>query len=462
MSAKLAELTALLEEIRGGPDVLLDFVPKLSPKFMRPSHLRPVADLLARVDAGEQVFGAVSVPPRHSKTELLKHAICWLLKRHPEWTIAYVSHGIDFACEQSAKTLDLARSTPGLTLRKAHQRAARWFTAAGGGVIATGIGGSIVGRGCNLLIIDDPHKDRAEAESETIRQKTIDWFRGTSGTRVEPGGSIICVHTRWHGDDLIGTLIGPDEELRFETVNLPAINDRGEALWPDRWPVAELAKKRKIVHEYDWWSQYQGAPRPRGGELFQEPARYQYPEDANVSGAVILVACDPAATAKTHADRSAVVVLAAKGKGDAMSADVVDVWTGQVTIPHLCAKLREFAKNWQSPIFVEAVGAFKAVGQILRDTDPHLRIVDVLPQGDKFTRALPVAAAWNAGRIRVPTGPNAPAWVTKFIAEITRFSGLGDKNDDQVDATVMAWTALLDLIGAPSRGVVEAKDLPFG
>lgn len=435
-------------ESEAGADGLLGFIPLLSPKFSAPTHLRPIADLLTRVEH-EAVRACVSVPPRHAKTETLLHAIAWILLRHPDWTIAYCGHTTEFAESKSRRARDLAKSA-GVQIRSDAYRLGEWRTVQGGGLLAVGIGGPLTGHGAHLIFIDDPHKNREEAESPLARQRTHEWFTSVATTRLEPGGSIIVVHTKWHADDLIGRL-SQDKESHWNTINLPAINADGEALWPERFSKETLQGIRKEVGEYDWASLYLGQPRPKGGQLFHEPIFYTAP---NLENARLVIACDPAATEKTTADYSAIVVLAARRQdAKTIMTDVVEVWRGQVEIPKLVQKLTLIQQKYNAPIVVEAVGGFKAVPQMLKQVNPNIRLLPLKLGGDKFTRALPAAAAWNEGLIRVPQ--QAP-WLDDFLFEVTSFTGVKDKHDDQVDALAHAFSAL-SLSSLPrKRGVVAA------
>jgi predicted phage terminase large subunit-like protein len=134
------------------------------------------------------------------------------------------------------------------------------------------------------------------------------------------------------------------------------------------------------------------------------------------------------------------------------------VWKGQVEIPALVKKLHEVQVRWGAPVFVEAVGGFKAVPQMLRAIDPKLRVVDINPTSDKFLRSMPAKAAWNDGRLLVPQ-VGAKPWVDEFVAEVTKFTGKGDKKDDQVDALAHAYSAINQSFPAGTRGVVS---LPYG
>lgn len=439
---ELARLHALLRAAQGGPAQILDLIPQLTPGFERPTHLMPIVRVFDRLDRGETVHAAISVGPRMSKTETILHGCTYLLRRHPTMTIFYASHGADLAEEKSARCQELAIRA-GVQMRRSRQPASRWHTAQGGGMLAVGTGGSIIGRGCQLLVVDDAHRDRAAADSPTQSQAVIDWFRGAAATRLEPGGSSLVVSTRWNSSDLLATITSDDAELKFESIALNAITTTGESIWPSRWSLDELAKRRKIVGEFEWAAQYENSPRPRGtmGIYTPTPERFEYPD---FKGASIVCAVDPAASARTRADFSVAVVLACKGSGDDATADVVDCFRAQVEIPELVRRLRVLAHKWWCPFFVESVGGFKSIAQILRDVDPRLRVHETHPRGDKFSRAIPCGAAYSRGAIRLPsaTSPSFGPWVPQLIQECASFTGSSaDAHDDVPDALATAWTA---------------------
>lgn len=468
----LAELH-LLEATIGGQSIL-DYIPRASPVMpggvqgISPRHLKVIADQIALAEYGPQRI-AISVPPRHGKTELILHALAWYLARHPEHTVAYASYSADIAGGKSIRARDLAVAAD-IRLRYDQARASEWRTVSGGGLLATGVGGPLTGQGANLLVIDDPIKNREEAESSTQREKVWDWFTSTAMTRLTPNGSMLVVHTRWHPDDLIGRL---KKKGGWTIINLPALDDAGQALWPQGgWTTDVLAKRRVEVGEYDWASLYMGDPRPRGGRMFEEPTFYEKP---NVLGqAKIIISCDPAATAKTHADYSVIVVGSCWMDSSGLPAiDILDVQRMQVEIPSLVYRLAHEQRKWKAPIVVEAVGGFKAVPQSLRAMLRGVRIIEITPSLDKFIRALPTSAAWNAGRIRLPgrigvTGaleadPSKP-WIGAFLDETGSFTGVSDDYDDQVDALAHLYNAAHQMLAG--RGSPPAPELarymPFG
>jgi predicted phage terminase large subunit-like protein len=439
----LAELHTL-EAAYGGQSIL-DYMPRVSPIMpggvpgVSPRHLLPIAEQIALAEY-QPIRVCVSVPPRHGKTELILHAIAWWLQRHPEHTIAYCSYSGDIANGKSVRARDLALAS-GVPVRSDQARAGEWRTISGGGLLATGVGGPLTSHGANLVIVDDPVKNREEAESPTQRQKVWDWFTSTAMTRLTPLGSCIVVHTRWHGDDLIGRL---KKQGGWTIINLPAYDETHDRwLWPEGgWDAKSLLPRRKDIGEYDWWALFQGEPRPKGGRMFAEPTFYERP--VLLGGAKIMIACDPAATAKTHADYSVIIVGSIYTGPDKMPwLDILDVHRVQVEIPRLVQTLMYYQQRYRAPIGIEAVGGFKGVPQTLRQSLRGVKILEIKPTADKFTRALPTAAAWNAGRIRLPgvltaagtlePDPTKP-WVSTFLDELFEFTGIADDHDDQVDA----------------------------
>lgn len=421
----------ILEQM-DGPESILANVPLLKPKFMRPKHLLPLAEALWRGETDGNVRTCISVPPRHSKTETLMSFVIWYLKRHPDHTVAYLMHTTRLAEIKSTDIRDLALRA-GLKLRTDSKSKTHWRTEQGGGLDALGVGASPTGLGFNLIVVDDPIPGRAEAESAVVKESTFNWLTSDVFTRLEPRGNIIVCHTRWCPDDPIGRLIN-DESGIWQYINLPALNEDGSALWPEQWSSEALEAKRRDVGDYNFDSMFQGNPQPRGNVLFGEPARFN---SFDFTGAKFCIAVDPAASAKTTADYSVIAVMAEK---DGISY-LVDLWRGQVAIPQLIREIQRVQTKWGVGIIhVESVAGFKAVPQMLREVDKTLRVIDIHPLGDKFTRALPASAAWNSGRLQIPM--DNPKWLKEYLKEMQSFTGVKDLHDDCIDATAHAFNVL--------------------
>lgn len=457
-----------LEEA-SGVQQLVGFVPLVTPWYQEPKHLEPLADLFYRADRDGKVRALSSTPPQHGKTESMLHWIVWYLLRNPTHTVAYVSYEAGIAQKKSRVAREIA-DRAGLALDANTRAAAYWRTKQGGGFLATGVGGPLTGFRVDLLVIDDPHKNRVEAESSVFQERALGWATSTAFTRLSPRASVIVNMARWADGDLIGRLYEEAEvEGGWEQVNLEAIVDEGlsteHALAESIKPLEWLKEQRRLLGPYDWASLYCGHPQPRGGALFKDPTYYRM--FAEIAGARLAIGCDPAASAKTSADHSAICVVGAVGDGIDQKVYVLEVWRGQVEIPALVEKLREMQEKWRCPVYIESQGGFKAVAQTLRsigaagkggkpdDPKDQLRIVEVSATTDKFIRALPVSAAWNDGRVFLPY--DEEPWKPEFIREVKKFTGKGDKQDDQVDAMSHAFRAVDRRVPDIRRGVSPAN-----
>jgi predicted phage terminase large subunit-like protein len=429
-------------------------VTRLSPKYMAPMHLAPLLDVCHRIVAGEQVKVVVHTPPRHGKTETLLHFISWVLRQRPDWTVGYSSYNADITSSKSRVALALAQLA-GIPLVATGVE--EWRTPHRGGCLAKGIGQGLTGQGLNIGIIDDPVKDRLQAESATYRSRVWDWFTDVFMTRLEPGGSVIVNMARWHPDDLAGRLV---TEKGWRYICLPAINEKGEALWPERWPVADLLGKKEVIGAFSFESLFQGQPRPRGGSVFGDPWAYEKLPDGPRRTALGL---DFAYTAKTSSDYSTIVVMAVV----AGYYYVLDVLRVQTRAPQFIELIRTYRNKYPGAKMRwyaagTELGAADFIRDPLRDASsssvrniaPGLPIEVIAPRGDKFVRAIPYAAAWNAGRILLPEDSTAHRWVNDYILEHTQFTGVEDAHDDQIDAAVAAF----DSLEKPAPGYAGSRE----
>lgn len=409
---------------RTNPEPLAAFLARHGHDLTRP--VQAITDLVER-STREEVRAVVSMPPRHGKTSTMLHAFAWLLLNDPTRTHAFATYAQHLANSKS-RTARRLTTEAGVTLADDAQSVSEWRTAAGGGLLATGVGGPLTGQGITGLgIVDDPLKNRQDAESALIRERVWEWFTDVFYTRLEPGASAVVVATRWHQDDLTGRLLTDG----WESINLPALDD-GEALWPERYPPDRLTEIRKQIGEYTWASLYQGQPVPKGGQVFSGVTNY----DALPSGAYReAVGFDAAYTAKTHADYS--VALTGRLIGDTI---------------HLTSMIRQQAEAGTFLDLLTARGV-KRVTWFRSGTEKGLeafmrrsgvQVDAITATGDKFARAQPAAAAWAAGKIAVPApdSPHHGPWVNTLLDEVLTFTGLGDAHDDIIDALAALHHAL--------------------
>lgn len=424
--AVLAELRRRDTLRRGG---LMEWIPRVSPDYQAPVHLAPLVAELERARR-ERVRLCVSVPPRHGKTDTILHAIAWWLANDPTESIAYVSYNSTIAEEKAARAKRVAIAA-GVKLGGMDTQA-RWETAAGGCVAATGIRGVLTGRGFTKIVVDDAFQNHEEAESPTMREKNWHGFLADIQSRLDPRGtSFFVAGTRWHVEDLIGHLV---DDMHWPAVNLPALDDRDEALWPAVWSAEMMRSQRAATTAYLWNALYQGNPVPRGGALFG-PATYCERRDVPRTGVRVAVGLDLAYSGKTHSNYSVQVILVREGRGPIYVADVLRV---QMQAAEFAEAARARLGAWPgAPARWYTSTTEKGTADLLGKWG--LRVEALLATSDKFVRAQPAAAAWQHGEILVPR--DMP-WTQDFVDEVRRFSGLGDKHDDQVDALAAAYDLL--------------------
>lgn len=257
---------------------LIDFLIATNPQYEPNWHHEIIGRELEKIEAvGDRDYKVllVFVPPRHGKSELCSIGFpAWYLGRNPGKEIITVSYSAELAQDFGSKTRSIVGGEQyphiftGITLKEDEQAKAKWRTSKGGSYTSVGIGGAITGRGANVLLFDDPIKNREEAESEVYREKVWQFFTSTAFTRLEPRGVVVVILTRWHLDDLAGRILNNRElSKRCKIIHFPAIatkreanREEGEALWPQRYNLDSLKEIENTIGPYDWQSLYQGSP----------------------------------------------------------------------------------------------------------------------------------------------------------------------------------------------------------
>ncbi len=448
-----------------GGETLAEYISRITPAEPAPRHVTQILDALqyARIKPVRIVF---DLGPGHAKTHTLMKGIAWWLdpQNSPADLCAYISYSDAQARSKSklVKEFMEAAGAKGKLAEASNGNAGasgHWQTARGGGLVAKGSKGGLMGKRIpGLLVYDDPYKDAQEARSQAVNSMIIERFRAAAFTRLQ-GGSIFVLHTRWRDDDLIGWIL---KNLKWDHVHIPTVCEEvdpktgvdaigrviGEVAWPEKYPYkscntvcshdGHLEEIRKTVGEHLWAALYQGRPRPEGTAIFHEPARFKLSEFtwAGKRGVIVI---DPAATAKTSSDWTAMLVCAVEGFGLNSKMWIIDRIHVQEEIPQIVKIAHRLQRQYKLMIACEAVSGFKAVPQMLRQLDPSIRIMELAVHRDKFTRAQGLAAAWNDGRVMIPLDAE---WADHLIEEYTRFTGNGDKHDDQVDCGAHAWNVL--------------------
>lgn len=401
---------------------LLEWFSRVSPELDPPVHLSPVVEAIERATR-EEVRVVISAPPQHGKSTLVLHALVWLLAQNPARRNAYVTYAAQVAQDQMYRARLIAERA-GLEVEATLDR---WRTPQGGGIVATGIGGPLTGYAVDgLLIVDDYVKNRQEAESSTHRERAWAWFTSTALTRVHPRASVVVVATRWHPDDLAGRLIAQG----WESIVLPAVDDSGRPLWPERRPLEWLEKVREEVGEYDWWALYMGQPRQRRGSLVRREW-IRYGEPPSREKLRVYQGVDLAISTRQGGDYTAIATV---GRDDEGRIWVLDVVRHQGPFHTVLQLIRQQAERWQPErIAIEAVQYQVAVvHELMRTTT--LPVFPVRPDRDKVTRFLPLSARYEQGLVW-----HVPGLSREFEEELVEFPA--GRHDDQVDALVYAFMA---------------------
>lgn len=254
---------------------LIRFTEYTNPLYQRASHHELIAEKLEAVERGEIDRLMIFMPPRHGKSELAsKRFPAWCLGRQPNRQIIAASYNSDLANDFGRNVRNLVAEPefsqvfPDVTLAADSQATNRMNTNKGGTYVAAGVGTAVTGRGAHIALIDDPFKDREEADSERRRDLVWDWYRSTLYTRLMPGGAIVLIQTRWHEDDLAGRLLEQEPD-QWEVLELPAIDKAGAALWPEWYDIDALQRIKDTIGPREWSALYQQQPQPDEGTFFQ-------------------------------------------------------------------------------------------------------------------------------------------------------------------------------------------------
>lgn len=320
----------------------------------------------------------------------------------------------------------------GFGLDQSSRAVTRWQTEHAGTYFAVGVGGPLTGRGANVLLIDDPHKNRQEAESQTMRDRVWEWFTSTAYTRLEKGGVAIVIMTRWHEDDLVGRLLKSGEH--WDQLILPAVAEKdepfrseGAALWPQKYDLEALARIRETIGSREWASLYQQRPTDADGNVFQRSWFRSYREPAPFSR--IVQSWDTAFKAGRDNDLSACTTWGVA----ANSYYLLDCWAERVEFPALKRQVIALADKWApNEILVEDKASGQSLLQALKD-ETRLPLLPIKVDIDKIARANAVTALFEAGRVFVP---EHAAWLADYIDELASFP-VGS-HDDRVDSTTQA------------------------
>ena len=420
------------------------FVKEMWPGFIHGRHHALMARKFQDIADGKLKRLIINMPPRHTKSEFASNMLpAWFLGKFPEKKVIQCSNTAELAVGFGRMVRNLvgseqyAKIFPNVSLRADSKAAGRWATSHGGDYFAIGVGGTVTGKGADLLIIDDPHSEQEAKLAQgdpSVFDSVYEWYTSGPRQRLQPGGVIVVVMTRWSDKDLTGKLLKGDTE--WDIVQLPAILPSGNALWPEFWDISELLALKEELPVYKWNAQYQQTPTGEEGALVKRDWWQRWEADRPPKCEFIIQSWDTAFTKSQRADYSACTtwgIFHLNENPEDVNIIMLDAWKDKLEFPDLKDTAKRFYDEWQPDaciIEAKAAGAplifeLRRMGVMVSDYTP-------VRGNDKFVRINSVTDLFRSGRVWAPE----TKWAEEVIEEMARFPNA--EHDDLVDSTVQA------------------------
>ena len=442
----------------------LSFVKCVWPEFVEGSHHRHIADKFNKLASGEINRLIINMPPRHTKSEFASYLLpAWMVGREPRLKIIQATHTAELAIRFGRKAKNLIDSENyskifKTKLQEDSKAAGRWETSDGGEYFAAGVGGAITGRGADLLIIDDPHSEQ-DALSKVSLERAYEWYTSGPRQRLQPGGKIVLVMTRWSLKDLTGVLVANQKEAKsdqWHVVEFPAIMDQ-EPVWPEYWKMDELEKVKAALPVAKWNAQWMQQPTSEEGAILKREWWRTYDADDIPPLHHVIQSYDTAFLKKETADYSAITTWGIWYPSDDEGANLIllDAIKGRYEFPELRRMALEQYKYWNpETVIVEAKASGLPLTYELRKMDIPVTNFTPSKGNDKHARVNAVAPLFESGMIWAPN----QKFAEEVIEECAAFP-YGD-HDDLVDSTTQAIMRFRQggLISHPEDYVDEIKE----
>ena len=424
-------------------DDFLEFVKHMWPEFVEGYHHKIIAEKFNKLATGEIKRLIVNMPPRHTKSEFASNYLpAWMIGRNPKLKIIQTTHTAELAVRFGRKAKNVIDSSEyqevfKTKLQEDSKAAGRWETEGGGEYFAAGVGGAITGRGADLLIIDDPHKEQ-DAMSKEGFDKAYEWYTSGPRQRLQPGGAIVVVMTRWSTKDLTGRLMQGQKEVKgdqWEVIEFPAIMPSGLPVWPEYWNLNELEKVEATLPLAKWTAQWMQAPTAEEGAIIKRDWWQDWPHDNPPVTEFIIQSYDTAFLKKETADYSAITTWGMfRDDENQMHIILLDAEKDRYEFPELRRVAHESFLFWRPQmVLIEA----KASGIPLTHELSRMGIpvVNYTPSrgNDKHVRVNTVAPFFESGRVWAPMHKQ---YAQEVIEECAAFPN-GD-HDDYVDSMTQA------------------------
>jgi len=437
------------------PRVVHGLRQKMWPGFIHGRHHAVLAKKFEDIASGKIKRLAISLPPRHTKSEFGSFLFpSWFLGKYPGKKVMQASNTGELAVGFGRKVRNLvmgeqyAEVFPDVTLRQDSKAAGRWSTNKDGEYFAIGVGGTMTGRGADLVIIDDPHTEQEAAlaaHDPSVYDKSYEWYTSGPRQRLQPGGAIIIIATRWSERDLIGRVIQdsiergkPDE---WDVVELPAIMPSGNSLWPEFWPLDQLLALKEELAPAKWNAQYQQQPTGEEGAIVKREWWRVWEREDPPRCEFIIQSWDTAFTKNERSDFSACttwgIFFLNEDPNDA-NIILLDSFQKRMEFPELKEKAKAHYMDWQPDaciIEAKAAGAplvfeMRAAGIPVSEYTPTRGTRQ--QSNDKIARLNSVSDMFNSGKVWAPD----TRWAREVIDQMAAFPNAA--HDDLVDTTVQA------------------------
>jgi predicted phage terminase large subunit-like protein len=427
----------------------MDFVKEMWPGFIHGRHHAILAKKFEEIAQGKLKRLMISLPPRHTKSEFGSFLLpAWFLGRDSTKKIIQCSNTAELAVGFGRKVRNLvdseayARIFPNVKLRSDSKAAGRWSTNGGGEYFAIGVGGTVTGKGADLLIIDDPHSEQEAAiaaSNPEVYDKVYEWYSSGPRQRLQPGGAIIVIMTRWSKRDLVGKILQSNAERDgedWEVINLPAILPSGNSLWPEFWSLKELEALKNELPVSKWNAQYQQTPTGDAGALVKREWWKNWEGDKPPKCEYIIQSWDTAFTKNERSDYSACTTWGVFYKDenqDDPNIILLDAFKERMEFPELKAKALEMYKEWEPDAFIiEAKASGAPLIYELRSMGIPVSEFTPTRGNDKISRMNSVTDLFASGKVWCP----ARRWAEEVIEEMAAFPN--SDHDDLVDSSTQA------------------------
>lgn len=429
----------------------LAYVKYVWPNFINGRHHEKMARAFERVAAGEIKRLIINMPPRHTKSEFASYLLpSWFLGKYPGKKIIQTSHTAELAVGFGRKVRNLVDSDrykdifPEVALQADSKAAGRWNTNAAGEYFAIGVGGAVTGKGADLLIIDDPHSEQEATLAETnpeVYDKTYEWYTSGPRQRLQPGGAIVVVMTRWSKKDLTGQVLKSAAQRSgedWEVIEFPAILPSGKPLWSEFWSLEELETLKNELPNSKWMAQYQQQPTSDVSAIIKRDWWQVWDNDSPPFCQFLIQSWDTAFLKSERADYSACTTWGVFQQPDDTGKNqsniiLLNAFKDRMEFPELKQRAFEEYKYWNpDALIVEAKAAGSPLLFELRSMGIPVQEFTPSRGNDKIARLNAVADLFASGRVWVPN----TNWAEELVEEVASFPS--GEHDDLVDSMSQA------------------------